>query len=103
MKCIVCKKSKVLILHHLSYRPCKTIYVCRSCHQKIHLTNKYPEFKNKDPTVKDLPFPKFNKKNREEIIRQYLDKLICALPDARIGMPAHLIREKIKLLQWVVE
>jgi len=41
-------------------------------------------------------------KNEKEI-NEKLQKLIQQLPDAGKGMPAHLIREKIRLLRWVLE
>jgi hypothetical protein len=41
IKCALCGKaldrwSKNTIEHHISYNPEKTIFVCRSCHRKIH-------------------------------------------------------------------
>ncbi len=38
------------IRHHISYSPPeKVIIVCAGCHNKIHKTNKFPQFKpNKD-------------------------------------------------------
>lgn len=49
IKCTLCGKildpfSKNTIQHHISYEPEKKIYVCRSCHRKIHSRHeKYPE------------------------------------------------------------
>jgi hypothetical protein len=36
-------------------------------------------------------------------IEKEINRLTFLLPEANRGMPAHLIREKIKLLKWVVE
>jgi len=66
--CGICGQLKELVMHHIQYpyskRECVpykngrlvryidgqdaiTIYVCRSCHMKIHKTNKYPKLKPK--------------------------------------------------------
>ena len=34
--------------HHISYNPEKTIFVCRSCHRRIHCTNDFPHLKQGD-------------------------------------------------------
>lgn len=39
----------------------------------------------------------------KEQIEQKTNELIFQLPEAKAGMPAHLIREKIKLLKWIQE
>ena len=36
------------VIHHLSYNGNETIIVCRSCHAKIHHSNKYPDLKPVD-------------------------------------------------------
>lgn len=41
-------------------------------------------------------------KSRKDI-KQKLQNLVNELPEANQGMPAHLIREKIRLLKWVIE
>jgi len=38
---------EVLINHHISYFPEKTITVCGKCHNEIHHTSKYPDLKPK--------------------------------------------------------
>jgi len=99
--CIVCKKEKELIGHHTNYKKNTKVLVCRSCHTKIHL-GKYPEYKCED-TIK---IPKFEYKKgekKEEGIKRHIKELQTILPLIRTGMPAHLIREKIRLLQWVIK
>jgi len=75
--CSLCGELKELDLHHIQYPYSKrelipykngyrmkfvdgqdsiTIYVCRSCHMKIHKSNKYPKLK-----------PKINKLDAEEM------------------------------------
>jgi len=39
----------------------------------------------------------------EKEVRRKINELVYQLPDARAGMPAHLIRQKIKILQWVTD
>ena len=36
-------------------------------------------------------------------IEEEMQKLTNELPDATQGLPAHVIREKIRLLRWVLE
>jgi len=38
MKCKICGKEGVLVTqtHHISYKPEKTIEVCKGCHWRIH-------------------------------------------------------------------
>jgi len=38
MACAVCGSKKNLVVHHISYKPERTIIVCASCHYKIHFT-----------------------------------------------------------------
>lgn len=52
--CVVCGKDldyNSVIKHHVNYNPEKIIDVCRSCHLKIHRSDKYPNLK---PKVKRL-------------------------------------------------
>ena len=46
-KCVVCDKENKLIEHHTNYKENKKVWVCRSCHTKIHL-GQYPEYKCED-------------------------------------------------------
>lgn len=54
IKCSVCGKNTrehpetEFQEHHLSYSPEKKINVCKSCHNKIHNTDDYPDLKPKD-------------------------------------------------------
>jgi len=45
--CDVCHKNKLVIRHHISYKPNKTIFVCFDCHANIHSRGKYPGLKPK--------------------------------------------------------
>lgn len=45
--CEICKKVPAIVEHHISYIPRKTIFVCWSCHSKIH-GGSLEEFKPKD-------------------------------------------------------
>ena len=55
IKCILCGRaldlwSKNTIKHHVSYIPEKTVYVCRSCHRRIHSHHlEYPDLAPKKP------------------------------------------------------
>ena len=52
--CAVCGKVityETKITHHVSYEPEKTIDICRSCHSKIHRTNKYQKLKPKQKRI----------------------------------------------------
>lgn len=39
--CKVCKEKTYTVKHHISYEPEETVYVCRSCHVKIHINDKF--------------------------------------------------------------
>ncbi len=100
-KCVVCDKENKLIEHHTNYKKNKKVWVCRSCHTKIHL-GKYPEYKCEDT----IRIPKFKYKEgetMEEGVKRHLTELEKLLPIIRAGMPAHIVREKIKLLKWILE
>jgi hypothetical protein len=48
--CHICKKEDKneqfkFVPHHISYFPEKTICVCTECHNKIHQTDEFPQFK----------------------------------------------------------
>jgi len=51
--CYICKRNSVdfpklkYVTHHTSYKPEKTITVCRTCHMMIHRSNNYPKLKPK--------------------------------------------------------
>lgn len=34
--CPKCRENRILIRHHISYHPERTIMICRQCHDKIH-------------------------------------------------------------------
>ena len=39
----MCKSTENIVLHHKSYNPEITQYLCRSCHGKIHSEKKIPK------------------------------------------------------------
>ena len=39
MRCHVCNKPNSWVVHHVSYEPEVTIYVCADCHHEIHYGN----------------------------------------------------------------
>ena len=49
--CEVCRKkltSDNKIKHHLNYKECRTMFICRSCHAKIHHSISYSDLKPMD-------------------------------------------------------
>ena len=55
LRCRVCGKELNWgkgIEHHLGYKENKTIFVCRSCHMKIHRGSKLPWLKPSDTRIK---------------------------------------------------
>lgn len=68
-KCALCNKfltyfPEDTIVHHVSYKPEKTIVVCRSCHSKIHSNHdKYPDLAPNLPTSE-----KRNEKKQDTLI-----------------------------------
>ena len=35
-RCIVCGETEVLERHHVSYRPERIVWLCPTCHKKVH-------------------------------------------------------------------
>jgi len=35
-KCLICGSDKMLVRHHVTYRPPKVVILCASCHWKVH-------------------------------------------------------------------
>lgn len=42
-KCKICGSENDIHKHHIQYHPEKLIFVCRSCHSKIHHSKKHKE------------------------------------------------------------
>jgi hypothetical protein len=42
--CVICHKMKRLVAHHPDYdKPLDVLWICLSCHRKVHLAKFYPE------------------------------------------------------------
>lgn len=58
--CVLCGKKNteeyfgILKTHHISYFPERTILVCASCHQSIHLETKFSYLKRKMKGISGL-------------------------------------------------
>lgn len=75
--CPLCGKKESLIEHHISYIPKATIYVCTSCHIKIH--NKAGFYDNLKPHIKrtdiKVRYAKIKDRNKYEWVERQIEYL----------------------------
>lgn len=72
-KCQVCGEQinkEMLVEHHTSYNPEKTIKICRFCHSKIHNTDKYPNLKPEPPKRRESYSEKEKETEKESQIKR---------------------------------
>ena len=56
-KCEICNSSKNVIKHHVNYFPEEIMYICRSCHIKIHKNISFQIYKPSKQQIIDYYRP----------------------------------------------
>lgn len=97
--CALCGATKNIIHHHISYKPEKIMFVCRSCHLKIHTTDKYLDLR---PSVRQKPI--IQNLNLTNEMLQGIDRAIeLGYTTNRSEFIRSLIGEKLKDLSIITE